>query len=397
MMGKRIVLCALVAALAVTRAGAQDISITGTVIDGSANPVAGATVSLMYAGLSTTTGADGTFSLTQSTAVTSGLSSRSAVAASVVGDAIRFSVATPSAVRIDVYSMNGRHVSVALDKTLGTGAYSLAPRVADTRPGVYLVKVRIGSWSTVCKMSLTASRAAAAGLRRLSDVPALSLSKKADVADTLVASKGGFHTFKKFISSYTLTGQMCVLTAIAKSQETAIYSQRVTRVIDWAHTEVQVWDYTAAHADTSLHLTSTALDGNSTVNPYTGSTKCWLVTCGTVGWSTWGFAVGAAVGSVDMSGFYGGSLHFYIRGTAPSVGAFISSVGNAGTAVDLATVGYTADDAWHEITIPLDSYANVDISAITSYLMFVAPVSQGLEYTAGATYALDDITWRPAP
>jgi hypothetical protein len=299
MIGKRIVLCAFVAALAL-QAGAQDINITGTVIDASANAVAGATVSLMYAGISTTTGNDGSFTLSQTTAVRGMQEHAAAVSASVSGSAIRFSVASPSAVRIDVYSMNGRLVLGALDRTLAKGAYSFTPSTASIPSGVYFVKVRIGSWSSVCRMSLSGVRAAGSGLRMLSDMTGRLLSKKADVSDTLIATKGGYKTFKKFIASYTLSGQTCILVAVPKSAETAIYSQRVTKSIDWANTAVQVWDYTAAHADTSQHLTSTALDGASTVNPYTGSTKCWLVTCGTVGWSTWGFVVSAAVGSVDM-------------------------------------------------------------------------------------------------
>ncbi|HMD69671.1 MAG TPA: T9SS type A sorting domain-containing protein, partial [Chitinivibrionales bacterium] len=320
-----------------------------------------------------------------------------AVSASVSGSAIRFSVASPSAVRIDVYSMNGRLVLGALDRTLARGAYSFTPSAAALPSGVYFVKVRIGSWSSICRMSLSGVRAAGSGLRMLSDMSGRSLSKKADVSDTLIAAKGGYKTFKKFIASYTLSGQTCILVAIPKSAETAIYSQRVTKSIDWANTTVQVWDYTAANADTSLHLTSTALNGACTVNPYTGNTKCWLVTCGTVGWSTWGFVVSAAVGSVDMSGFYGGSIHFYIRGTSPSVGAFIASTGGAGTAVDLSTLGYVADSAWHEVTLPLSSFPTVDLSAITEYLMFVAPVTQSAGYVAGSSYALDDITYKPAP
>ncbi len=396
MIRKRSVLCAFVAALAL-QAGAQDISITGSVIDAAANPVAGATVSLMYAGISTTTGSDGSFTLSQTTAVRSMQEHAAAVSASVAGSTIRFSVASPSAVRIDVYSINGRLVLGALDRTLARGVYSFAPSAAEIPSGVYFVKVRIGSWSSVCRMSLSGVRVTGTGLRLVPDINGRPLSKTADVSDTLIATKGGYKTFKKFIASYTLSGQICVLTAIPKSAETAIYSQRVTKSIDWANTTVQVWDYTAANADTSLHLTSTALDGASTVNPYTGNTKCWLVTCGTVGWSTWGFVVSAAVGSVDMSGFYGGSIHFYIRGTSPSVGAFIASTGGAGTAVDLSTLGYTADGTWNEITLPLSSFPTVDLSAITEYLMFVAPVSSAAGYTAGSSYALDDITYRPAP
>jgi limonene-1,2-epoxide hydrolase len=211
MNGKSNVLCAFIAAFAF-QAGAQDINITGTVTDAIGGGIAGATVSLMSAGISTFTGSGGTFTLLQSTGIRTMQGHAASVSAFVAGGAIRFFVAEPAAVRIDVYSMSGRLVSTALDRTLGRGAYSLSPAAEGVRSGVYFVKVGIGAWSAVCKMSLCGSAAVESGLRMLANAAGRPLARKAAVSDTLVAAKCGYNTFKKFISSYTLSNQVCALT-----------------------------------------------------------------------------------------------------------------------------------------------------------------------------------------
>jgi hypothetical protein len=399
MIQKRNVLFAVVAALAIQVSAQQDVNITGTVIDGSGNAVAGAYVSLLLNGMGTTSDSSGAFTISNNSSRAVGPQRQAgAVAPVIAGDGIRFSLVNKSSVKIDVFTLGGRLVLTAADKMLAEGSYSFTPAAGRLSRGIYLVKVRIGTLVTLCRLPVCGGSSASPGLRALADRHTGSaLSKAADVQDTLAASKGGFKTFKKFITSYTLANQICVLTAVPKSPETAIYSERITKTIDWAHTDVQVWDYNAAHLDTSLHLTSTGLNGACTANPYPGNTKCWSDTCGTVGWSTWGFVVNASVGTVDMSGFYGGNIHFYIRGKTPSLGAFIGWLNGSATTVDLSTVGYSPDSAWHEVTIPLASFGTVDLANITDYLMFVAPIAKGGAYVANSTYALDDITWRPAP
>lgn len=387
---KKLALCAFVAAFAWQASAQIAVSITGTVIDGNGNGVDSASVSLMNNGASAITDATGAFTITNSTAVRSFLNTAKAVAPAIEGNSVRFSLANQSSVKIDLYAMNGRLALAAFNKVLGNGAYSFTPAASGIQPGIYLVKVQIGSSVTNCKMPVCGRPSAAAGLRVLANSTLQGLSKKLDDVDTLIVTKLGFKTFKKGIASYTLTNQLCPLTAITKAAETAIYSERVTKSIDWANTSVQVWEYNAA---TAAGLTSTALNGASTVNPYTGSTKCWVASPGTVGWSTWGFV--ATNAPIDMSGFYGGDIHFYVRGTTPSLGAFVGWENGTATTVDLSTVGYTADGAWHEITIPLTSFGAIDLSNISDYLMFVAPVTKGGPYDATSSYALDDITWQP--
>ncbi len=402
MVRTRIVLLVFLAGLTMRAIAQPAISISGSVIDGGGNPVAGAYVSLMFNGNGATSDSTGAFAISTQTAAGAVQRQARAMAPTVAGNSVRFFLVNQSPVSIDVFAMNGQRVCALPGRLLLAGSYSFAPAAQGLSAGVYFVKVQIGSSVTLCRLPLLAGVHAAPGLRPIAaERSEGALSKRLQVLDsiqdTLVAAKGGYKTFKKGINSYTLQNQICVLTAVPKSPETAIYSERVTKTIDWAHTDVQVWDYTAAHADSSLHLSSTGLNGACTANPYQGNTKCWACTCGTIGWSNWGFTVSAAVGEVDMSGFYGGSIHFYIRGLSPSVGAFIGWFAGSSYKIDLATLGYTADNQWHEISIPLASFGSVDYANITDYLMFVAPVGSGGAYTAGSTYFLDDITWRPAP
>jgi hypothetical protein len=389
MIFKKLALCAFVAVFALQASAQNNVSITGTVIDGSGNGVDSASVSLMNDGSSATTDVNGAFTL-GSTAVRSFANTAKAAAPVIEGNSVKFAFVNQSSVKIDLYAMNGRCALAAFNKVLGGGEYSFTPAASGLMPGIYLVKIQVGSSITMCKMPVYGRSSVPAGLRVLANSTSRGLSKKLDAVDTLIVTKIGFKTFKKGVASYTLTGQICPLTAITRSTETSIYSERVTKSIDWANTSVQVWEYSAA---TAAGLTSTGLVGGSTVNPYTGNTKCWLVSPGTVGWSTWGFV--ATNAPIDMSGFYGGDIHFYIRGTTPSIGAFVGWSNGSATTVDLSTVGYTADGAWHEITIPLTSFGAIDLSKISDYLMFVAPVSKGGAYDATSSYALDDITFQP--
>jgi hypothetical protein len=99
-----------------------------------------------------------------------------------------------------------------------------------------------------------------------------------------------------------------------------------------------------------------------------------------------------------MTGFTGGKLHLAIKGDAQSVGVMVSwNVPNAAKTLDLGTYGYiSGDSAWHVCNIPLSDFGDIVLSNITYYVSFVCPAFQGGSYTAGAKFAVDDITWQPA-
>ena len=204
------ILCIVVSTFAL-QASSQGITISGTVTDSAGSGIADATVGLAVAGISTTSGSGGTFALVRSTGVRNMPEHPASVSAFSAGEEIRFTVAERAAVQIDVYSMSGRLVSVALDRTLARGAYSLCPAAYGVRSGVYFVKVAISEWTIAFRMTLFGLSAVESGLRTLGDAASRPLARKAAVSDTLVAAKCGYNTFKTFVSSYTLSNQVCTL------------------------------------------------------------------------------------------------------------------------------------------------------------------------------------------
>ena len=200
---------------AALHAQGQDINITGTVVDDSNNAVPGATVSLVSAGVSSTSNANGIFALVKSSVIGSMRPHGNSISAFIAGGAAHFFVPNPAAVNIAVYSMDGRLVSQALDRMLDRGAYSLVLPSRQLRAGVYLVKLGIGDWTELFKMSLYGSLASGTGIRTAAGPQGPSLDKISAVADTLAATKPGYTTFKKFISSYSLVNQVCVISLVA--------------------------------------------------------------------------------------------------------------------------------------------------------------------------------------
>jgi hypothetical protein len=110
---------------------------------------------------------------------------------------------------------------------------------------------------------------------------------------------------------------------------------------------------------------------------------------GSQGWGGIGFrcsTLDSAIG-VDVSAYK--SMHFWIKGNVTGASACLSGksvVGNA-PAVPLAGYGYAADDAWHEISIPLSAWSGVNLTTITLYSGFV------FAGTTPGQYAIIDDLW----
>jgi hypothetical protein len=269
----------------------------------------------------------------------------------------------------------------------------LTPRIKGISSQVCLVRVRIGASQNVVKMSVLGANASArSGLRKISDDAAISLAKKSDAVDTLVASKLGYKPTKKAVTSYTASNVLVIINKIPVAIELGIISERAPSQLNYANVNIYGWDQ-GVQGDTSSHGSQLSL-------AYTGDkeegTKCCRVVIGNIGWHGWGIAPKDTAGA-DMSGYIGGKLHFYIKGTAPSLTAFVTwNVKDAASKIDLATKGYVAgDDTWHLIEIPLSEFGDVVYTNITYYVCFGAPASGGT-YTPFTYYMVDDVTWVPA-
>ena len=381
------VLCSFFGIAAFACAANAQINITGSVLNANGDGVADVTVSLAVAGTTTTTDAQGAFSLIDNTAVRNSLQGTQSFSPVVVGSSVQFAVqGQAQQVKIDVCDLNGRLVSTLLDRQLAKGSYSYTPALTGYSAKLYLVKAQIGPSTIVFKMPSCGKSAGVSGLKSIASVSgARSFAKRTDVSDTIIAKKTGYVTQKKSIISYTLTNQNLVLAAVPPASEIGVSTERISASINWGTAAVWVWD----------PAPGTQLQGAYTADKYEG-TKCWQVVCAGA-WSGWGIAATATDG-VDMSGYAGGKLHLAVKGDALSVGVEVTcNVQGATQVVDLANYGYVPGDGqWHVCDIPFSDMGSLVFSNVTYYVAFVCPAATGGAYTMGQTYMVDDITWVPA-
>ncbi|MFC1584601.1 carboxypeptidase-like regulatory domain-containing protein [Fibrobacterota bacterium] len=130
---------------------AQEINISGRVVNTSDEAIAGASVELETAGLTAITGADGSFSLTSATAVYLHQTSPQKFLAAIRSGQMSIKLTEKSQVSISTFSLDGRTLSTE-HLFLDAGTHSLAlPR---SKAGVYLYKVKSGENEVLLKGSL---------------------------------------------------------------------------------------------------------------------------------------------------------------------------------------------------------------------------------------------------
>jgi hypothetical protein len=207
--------------------------------------------------------------------------------------------------------------------------------------------------------------------------------KQFEIVDSIITELTGYYRSATPIPQYS-GDYTVVLNVKPAAVNTKIYSERTMAQIDWGKTSVDVWDNYGGPMGTQLN--------GSYPDAFEG-TNGWQVVCGQ-GWSSWVFKSTVLTG-VDMGAFLGGSLHVAIKGSAPSVGIFVSSVGVKSTAVDLDSLGYKNDGAWHEITVPLSRFAGLDLTQVNVYTGFAAPADSSKDYAPGLSYVMDDLYFKP--
>jgi hypothetical protein len=363
------------------------VSLTGTVIDGQGNPISGAKVKLAVAGDSTTTNDQGVFSL-GTTNIKMNLLKNNSISPLTLGNYIYFSVSKNiDKVTINIFDITGKHIAKVLEKNLSAGNYSVYPFSNNLSAKTYIVNLTIGNNSFNFTMNYIEGSNQSVVVKNISNSQIKNiLAKRSEIIDTLIVSKTGYLTNKKPLE--VLSGNhIIVLQKFVPAQELGIISERVTNQLNWANVNVYVWDQGTPGTALNLSYTGDKQEG----------TKCGLVTVGSAGWSGWGIAPKATDG-VDMSGYAGGKLRFYIKGNCPSVAVMVTwNVQNAAQKLDLANYGYVPDDGqWHLIEIPLTAFGDIVLTNITYYVSFLAPAATGGLYTAGSTYMIDDLTWVPA-
>jgi beta-glucosidase len=199
----------LAAGIAATSFGQTSIRITGTVKDILAGPITGAQVRLAIENISATTDAGGAYSIVRE--LSAGLySRRDAIvpAPLLFGGSLYFGVARPQErVRIDAYTVSGRRVFTFVNQSLGRGSYRMSPLPPHPSSQTYVLRVLVGTASTLLKLPcVRTSGARADGVCRLDDsaLPA-AIAKQCFAADTLYCSAPGYAQQHRPIQSYAGT------------------------------------------------------------------------------------------------------------------------------------------------------------------------------------------------
>jgi hypothetical protein len=182
---------------------AQTVSLSGTVTNGSGQPLQGAVVTLINARLSDTTDANGSYSFT------SGLAARSvAIRDRAVDNAIRFRknavvVDAPSSaiISMKLYTTRGALVSTIYNGRVSQGKTSVPFSLSKYGRNAFLLTVDVGESSTTSTIVSTANGYAISSISRTQTPGAL--AKTAAISDWLQAVKPCYTSHLEQISSYS--------------------------------------------------------------------------------------------------------------------------------------------------------------------------------------------------
>lgn len=364
-----------------------EIDLKGTVNHGKdGTPVAGAAVSLaLYPSLSTVSDENGKFALKGSVVGVRSVLGTAPSPATLAGRTIRFSVgggAQP--VSIGIFDLMNRPMGDVLGQVMAAGEYRVdaAPVLSRLPPGLYLVRVRVGSRITSFKVPSVGAPAGGLGREAKPTVSRGALAKSAgDVPDTLKVAKAGFRAARKVINRYTGTIPV-ILTPKLPAGDLKIYSEREMAQVDWAqNVDVQVWDG------------GTKLNGQYAVR-FEGDRSWMTEFAGSPGWSGWAFVTKPETPE-DISDWAGGSIHLAIKGTANSVALTVISEGmpqGSNVEVDVSGHGYEPDDEWHEVLIPMSAFEGTDLSRVTVYCALIAPSkTDTAAFDPSQFYQIDDL------
>jgi hypothetical protein len=191
-----------------TRSEAQILS--GTVRDLAGAAIAGALVTHVQTGKSTTTLTDGTWTLT-STA----LQPRTLKSGPLQWkqDVLSYTVTgTQQTVEIGLYSTEGRQLKAFVNKPMNPGRYEWRPARQELSPGLYLLKARIGKHEMSFPVQVTSPSHAGEPQFIGPPVASAAAPKAAAAGDSLIASKAGYLPATLVLTAGQVTGIQFTLT-----------------------------------------------------------------------------------------------------------------------------------------------------------------------------------------
>lgn len=207
--------------------GISQINITGTVTRRDGSPIEGVNVVLTNESLADVTDASGTYSLTGTTSINSNISGNNAITAPQFrGTTVSFSVIESNQlVRIDVFSVNGKHISNVVNKKLSSGSYRFPILKQSGASQVYIISLQVNGsvykfkYLYIPGMNGPMTKNEFANGLTGNDISSIASSKNRLITDTMKLTKTDFAENIRTIYTYsgtqnftldTLCGTVCV-------------------------------------------------------------------------------------------------------------------------------------------------------------------------------------------
>jgi hypothetical protein len=206
---KRFLIGSMGILLVVSSAVLGAIDIRGRVVDDQAQPIAGASVTLITTGLTTTTDGNGEFIITSGSHVINGRLPGVVQPVAMTGSMLRLRIGgIPQAVVTELMNLQGKVVSVIERKTLSAGTYCFDPfvRASSKVPaGVYILHVKMGVTEWRFKIPHVGQGRATA-LSALPDAAGsgMALARQSAINDSLQAYKDGYARVTTSVAKDTL-------------------------------------------------------------------------------------------------------------------------------------------------------------------------------------------------
>jgi uncharacterized protein (TIGR02145 family) len=194
--------------IAVSVCIAQPINISGKVTDTGTTPISGAVVRLEKGGQTTTTGEDGSFALTTTTAILplKGTVPQNGLSVSLSGNLLNVSIAQQSAVEVTTLNLSGKALST-VRTTLDAGSHSLSLPCRGT--GNYLYKVKSGNSAFVLKGTAfdgASSQSQVESQGSLPKSPVQQATIMSTINDVIVSTKDGYLNYRCVIENPDTSG-----------------------------------------------------------------------------------------------------------------------------------------------------------------------------------------------
>lgn len=197
---------------------ANSQTLSGKVIDEQGSGIQGASVQLAIAGLSTTSGSDGTWKLTVPNGIEPFVRNWLLPSPVLKGSTLYFVVnSSEKAVKINLYDLSGRLIYPVINQRLAPGFYNICPLEPFLVPKMYALQFQNGDKTAFFRLLVT-SRSYRPGISLSAHIDATShkrLEKVAVIIDTVKASKSGYLPASVPISTYAADSLNIILKARA--------------------------------------------------------------------------------------------------------------------------------------------------------------------------------------